>query len=226
MVLITGANGGLGAAVTNAFLDAGAVVFGAARRISESEFGNRPSFHAISTEIASPGDAEILSAKVADAGGRIDALVHLVGGFSGGERVEDTSAETMGRMMEINYGVAFHLLRAVLPMMRRQGGGSVVGIGSRSAEQPSPQMAAYAASKAALVSLMRSAAAECRGAGVRVNVVSPGTMDTPANRAANPGAAPTRWVRPEQVAALVVHLTSAAASQISGAVIPVYGEEL
>jgi NAD(P)-dependent dehydrogenase (short-subunit alcohol dehydrogenase family) len=80
-----------------------------------------------------------------------------------------------------------------------------------------------AASKAALISLACTAARENVQAGITVNTILPGTMDTPANRAANPSADPSGWVRPQSVADLIVHLLSDAASQISGAVIPVYG---
>ena len=83
----------------------------------------------------------------------------------------------------------------------------------------------YAASKAALVSLIRTLAQENAAHGISANIVLPGTMDTPANRAAMPTADFTRWVQPAQVAALLVHLMSDHASQINGAVIPVFGGE-
>ena len=85
---------------------------------------------------------------------------------------------------------------------------------------------AYSASKAALVSLVRTVAIENKGTGITANVVLPGTMDTPANRAAMPDADPSKWVHPSQVASLLVHLASDQASQISGAAIPVLGGEL
>jgi NAD(P)-dependent dehydrogenase (short-subunit alcohol dehydrogenase family) len=85
---------------------------------------------------------------------------------------------------------------------------------------------AYSASKAALVSLVRTIALENKDRGISANVILPGTMDTPANRAAMPGADPTKWVQPAQVASLLVHLATDLASQISGAVIPVAGSEL
>jgi NAD(P)-dependent dehydrogenase (short-subunit alcohol dehydrogenase family) len=85
---------------------------------------------------------------------------------------------------------------------------------------------AYSASKAALVSLVRTIALENKDLGISANVILPGTMDTPANRAAMPGADPAKWVQPAQVASLLVHLATDLASQISGAVIPVAGSEL
>ena len=109
--------------------------------------------------------------------------------------------------------------------MRAQSNGRILAIGSRAAAEPSPLSGSYSASKAALVALIRSIAAENRDRDISANIVLPGTMDTPANRAAIPGADPARWVRPEQVAELLVHLASDAASGVNGAAIPIYGRE-
>jgi NAD(P)-dependent dehydrogenase (short-subunit alcohol dehydrogenase family) len=109
--------------------------------------------------------------------------------------------------------------------MQRQGRGRIAAIGSLAAVEPAPRAGVYAASKAALVSLVRTVARENRDAGIAANIVLPGTMDTPANRAAMPDADPSKWVRPEQIASLLVHLVLGDASQLSGAVIPVAGAE-
>ncbi len=129
-------------------------------------------------------------------------------------------------MLDMNFRAAFYTVRAVLPGMRAQGGGRIVAIGSRAAVEPSPALSAYAASKAALVSLIRTVAAENKDAGITANVVLPGTMDTPANRAGMPAADPSKWVQPAHVASLLLYLASDQAAQISGAVIPIYGSDL
>ncbi|MGH9594164.1 MAG: SDR family NAD(P)-dependent oxidoreductase, partial [Bryobacteraceae bacterium] len=152
--------------------------------------------------------------------------IHLVGGFAGGQFVDATADDTIDRMLDMNFRAAFHTLRAVLPGMRAQGGGRIVAIGSRAAIDPSPGLSAYAASKAALVSLIRNVAAEYKDAGITANVVLPGTMDTPANRAAMPAADPSKWVKPAHVASLLLYLASDQAAPISGAVIPIYGADL
>jgi NAD(P)-dependent dehydrogenase (short-subunit alcohol dehydrogenase family) len=109
--------------------------------------------------------------------------------------------------------------------MRAQGFGRIVAIGTKVAVEPAPMAGVYGASKAALVSLIRTIARENADQHVSANVVLPGTMDTPANRAADPNADYSKWVNPCQVAKLVVHLVSDQASQVSGAVIPIYGSE-
>jgi NAD(P)-dependent dehydrogenase (short-subunit alcohol dehydrogenase family) len=129
-------------------------------------------------------------------------------------------------MLDLNLRSAFHILRAVIPVMRASGSGRIVAIGSRAAVEPQPSIAAYSASKAALVSLMRTVALENKDHGVTANVILPGTMDTPANRASEPAADFTRWIDPQQVANLALWLVSDAASQVTGALIPVYGKDL
>ena len=158
--------------------------------------------------------------------GRIDILVHLVGGFAGGQPVHETDDATLDRMLDMNLKSAFHVVRAVLPHMRNRGGGRILAIGSRAAVEPSPGAGAYAASKAALVSLIRTVAAENKDRCISANVILPGTMDTPANRKSDPQADYSKWVQPNQVANLLITLAADSASQVSGAIVPIYGAEL
>jgi len=153
--------------------------------------------------------------------GRIDALVHVTGGFAGGSPIHETEDATWDAMLGINVRAAFHVLRAVIPHMRAQRAGRIVAIGSRAAIATAPGIAAYAASKAALVSLIQTAALENRDAGVTANVLLPGTLDTEANRRGDPQADRSQWIAPERLAELVVLLTSDAAGLVNGAAIAV-----
>jgi NAD(P)-dependent dehydrogenase (short-subunit alcohol dehydrogenase family) len=128
--------------------------------------------------------------------------------------------------LEMNLNSAFHILRAVIPHMRKAGSGCIIAIGSRAAEDPGPTVGAYSASKAALVSLMRTVALENKDAGIAANVILPGTMDTPANRKAMPGADTSQWVQPASVASLIVWLAGDGGKDVTGAAIPVYGRGL
>jgi NAD(P)-dependent dehydrogenase (short-subunit alcohol dehydrogenase family) len=109
--------------------------------------------------------------------------------------------------------------------MRQAARGRIIAIGSRSAAEPAANLSAYSASKAALLSLVQTAALENKDLEITANVILPATMNTAANRAAIPGADPAKWVQPEKVAALVAFLASPAGAQINGAAIPVYGQE-
>jgi NAD(P)-dependent dehydrogenase (short-subunit alcohol dehydrogenase family) len=222
IVLITGAKGGLGTSVTKAFLDSGNAVIGVSRSIAASDFPHGR-FTALPAELSTIGAARELAQNAVERFGRIDVLVHLVGGWAGGMRVEETGDAALESMLNANLRSAFYIISAVIPHMRRQGSGRILAIGSRSAVEPAAMSAAYNASKAALVSLIRTVAIENQDQGISANIVLPGTMDTPANRNADPAADYSKWVQPEQVAALLVHLASGNASQISGAVIPIYG---
>jgi NAD(P)-dependent dehydrogenase (short-subunit alcohol dehydrogenase family) len=222
IALVTGANGGLGTHVTKALLDAGASVVGLAPRIQQSDFSHA-NFTALAAEISNLADAKIAADTVIARFGRIDILAHLVGGFAGGSSVAETDDATFQRMFDMNLASTFHMLRAVIPHMRKAGAGRIIAIGSRAAEDPGPGVGAYSASKAAVVSLIRTVAAENKDAGITANVILPGTMDTPANRKDMPGADLSKWVQPASVASLIVWLAGDAGKDVTGAVIPVYG---
>jgi NAD(P)-dependent dehydrogenase (short-subunit alcohol dehydrogenase family) len=225
VVLVTGAKGGLGTSVTQTFLDAGATVVGVSRSIQDSDFPHS-AFAAMRAELSSGEAARDLVDRVIAKYRRIDVLAHLVGGFAGGKSIADTDDATLEQMLDMNVRSAFHIIRAVVPHMRNQGSGRILAIGSRAAVDPAARIGAYSASKAALVSLIRTVAIENKDTGISANVVLPGTMDTPANRAGDPQADFSKWVQPAQVAALLLHLASDAASQVSGAAIPVYGQDV
>ena len=225
VVLVTGANGGLGTYVTQAFLDAGAAVVGTSRKIQESEFAGSH-FTAISADVSNYVGAKQVVDDVLSRFKRLDVLAHTVGGFAGGSSITDTDDATFSRMMEMNLYSTFHMLRAAIPALRLSGSGRIIAIGSRAALEPGAGVGAYSASKAAMVSLIRTAAVENKDAAVTANVILPGTIDTPANRQAMPTADFSQWVQPSNIASLVVWLASDAAKDVNGAVIPVYGAGL
>lgn len=224
IALITGASGGLGSFVTQAFLNQGATVAGVSRSARDSDFAS-DRFAAFPAELSSGEAAATLVNQVVARFSRIDVLVHLVGGFAGG-RVDETDDKTLEQMFDLNFRSAFYITRAVLPQMRAQGAGRIVAIGSRFAVEANAGVGIYSASKAALIALMRAVALENKDKSITANVVLPATMDTPANRKAMPHVDPNTWVQPEQVASLIVGLASDAYTQVNGAAIPIYGSEL
>ena len=225
VALVTGADGGLGTHVTKALLDTGFTVVGSSPKIRPNSF-DHPQFTALPATLDSLDAARKAAETVISHFGRIEVLAHLVGGFAGGSSVADTDDATFQRMFDLNVNAAFHMLRAVLPHMRKAGAGRIIAIGSRAAENPGASVGAYSASKAALVSLMRTVALENKDAGITANVILPGTIDTPANRKAMPGADTVQWVQPASIASLIVWLAGDAAKDVTGAAIPVYGRGL
>lgn len=216
-VLITGANGGLGTVVAQAFLKSGAKVIGASMAWHEPV-----DFPTISADISTAEGCDVMVAE-ALRHGPLDALVHLVGGFGGGSPVAETNDKIWDGMMNLNVRTAFCAMRAVLKPMTAAKRGRIVAIGARAAVDPSPNFTAYAVSKAALVALVKNVAAEGKNLGITANVVLPSTIDTPQNRKAMPDSDFSRWVKPESIASLLVYLTSDSAADVNGAVIPIYG---
>lgn len=225
IALVTGANGGLGSHVTKALLDAGAVVVGVSRKIQPSEFDSA-SFIALPAEISTAAGAKSMVDSLVARLGRLDVVVHTVGGFAGGQSIAETDDATFQRMLDSNLNSTFYLLRAVLPTMRKTGNGRIVAIGSRAALEPGPRVGAYSASKAAMVSLIKTVALENKDVGITANVILPATIDTPANRTALPNADYSKWVQPASIAALIVWLVSDNGRDVNGDAIPVYGSDV
>ncbi len=218
-VLITGASGGLGPAVVHEFLSAGATVYGVALSWQKGNPHNSTRFHTIEADVNTDEGCDT----AVEAASPLEALIHLVGGWAGGKSVAETDDATFDRMINLNLRAAFRMIRAALPGMQAARTGRIVVIGSRAADEPVASSAAYNASKAGLAALIRTAALENKNTGVTVNLVAPSIIDTPANRAAMPGADPKRWVRPEAIAKLLLWLASDDAADINGASIPIYG---
>jgi NAD(P)-dependent dehydrogenase (short-subunit alcohol dehydrogenase family) len=157
--------------------------------------------------------------------GRVWASVHLVGAFTMAP-VADTSAADFRRMFEVNAVTCFLCCREAVRAMRAGGGGGgrIVNVAARPAVVPTGGMIAYSASKAAVASVTQSLAEEVKAEGILVNAVLPSVMDTPANRAAMPGADFSAWPKVEEVADAIAFLASPANALTTGALLPVYGK--
>ena len=223
-VLVTGASGGLGGAVTAAFLDDGWRVVAASRsgRPFGADAGDR--LEVVAADLDEPADvAATVATATNDATAPLRALVNLVGGYTMGGRVDETPVEDLERQLTLNLRPTWLVTRAALPHLVAAGGGAVVCMSSRAAVAPFRGGAGYATAKAAVLAFAQAVAVEYRADGVRCNAVLPSVIDTPANRAAQPNADFSRWVPPEQVAAVIRVLCGEESAPTSGAAIPVYG---
>jgi len=137
--------------------------------------------------------------------------------------VQDMAVEDFERMLLLNIRPTFLVTRAALPALVKAGGGGIVCVSARAAERPFAGASGYATAKAAVAAFARAVAVEYRDAGVRCNAIVPSVIDTPANRAAEPDADFTRWVRPAEIAQVVRFLCSDESAPVSGATVPVYG---
>lgn len=155
--------------------------------------------------------------------GRIDVLCNLTGGFAMGDAVHATSNSTWDFLHDMNVRTLRNTCAAVVPQMLGQGGGKIVNVGAYSAQRGLAGMGAYVAAKSEVLRLTEAMAAELRLHNINVNCVLPTILDTPQNRADMPGADPTRWVSPHDLAQVIAFLASDAARAIHGAGVPVTG---
>jgi NAD(P)-dependent dehydrogenase (short-subunit alcohol dehydrogenase family) len=153
----------------------------------------------------------------------LKALVNLVGGYAIGGPVHETPVEQFERQLTLNLRPTYLVTKAALPHLVDAGGGAIVCMSARAAVRPFRGAAGYATAKAAVIAFVQAVAVEYRAAGVRCNAVLPSVIDTPANRDREPDADTSRWVPPEQVAAVIRFLCSDDSAPTSGAAIPVYG---
>jgi NAD(P)-dependent dehydrogenase (short-subunit alcohol dehydrogenase family) len=220
--LVTGAAGNLGRAVAAAFAAEGASLI----LMDHAEEHLRSAYRA-----EGPGkrfapadlrDAQSV-ARALPAGNRVDILCNIAGGFRMGQPVHETSDETWDLMLGLNARSVLNCARAVVPGMLAAGRGKIINVGAMAALSGKANMAAYIASKSAVIRLTESMAAELRDKGINVNCILPSTIDTPQNRKDMPKADPKRWVAPEALADVVLFLASDAARAIHGASIPVVG---
>ena len=221
VVLITGAKGGLGSFVTERFLAAGATVIGTSRSIKQSDFAN-PRFTAMAVDFSDAVAVQNMVDQIISRFGKIDVLAHIMGGFASGT-IAGTDDKTWAQMLDLNLISAFHALRAVVPSMRMAKYGRIVAVGSLTAMEAHAGLGAYVVSKTAMATLVQTVALENADANITANVVLPGTMDTPANRAAMPTADFSKWLPPDDVASLILTLADENSGLISSTLVPIQG---
>lgn len=228
VVAITGAAGNLGRAVAEAFAASGAHLAlldrnPAGIEATVAECRGQASARAFPVDLIDPASVDAAFGQILTEYGRIDVLANIAGGFTMGPLIQDTADRDWDFMMDLNARTVFNTCRRTIPAMLRNGGGRIINVSARAAEQGKGSMGPYCASKAAVLTLTESLAAENKFSGINVNCILPGTIDTPQNREAMPDANFANWVPPAALADVVLFLASGAARCVTGAAIPVYG---
>jgi NAD(P)-dependent dehydrogenase (short-subunit alcohol dehydrogenase family) len=230
VAFVAGGTGGLGCAVSLAFLREGAKVAVTYRKLTELDAlkqaaganGSRLAGHDI--DVTDEAAVRQLAEKILAQHGRLDALVNTVGGYAGGVPLWNLETKVLDQMLALNLRSGYALSRAVIPAMLKQKRGTIVNIAAKAALDHPAGAAAYAASKAAALALLDSLAADLKGSGIRVNSILPSIIDTEANRKAMPNTDFAIWPKPEDIARVILFLCSDDAKVIHGAAIPVYGD--
>jgi NAD(P)-dependent dehydrogenase (short-subunit alcohol dehydrogenase family) len=230
LVVVTGGTGGLGRAVSLAFLEEGARVAVTYRDSAEFEAlktaagSNASSLLGEAVDVTDEAAVRRFVDGILGRGGQVEALVNAVGGYAGGIKLWELDPNLFEKMMTLNVRSGYILARVIVPAMLKQKRGSIVNVSSRAALDHAAGASAYAASKAAALAMMDSLAEDVRGTGVRVNTILPSIIDTEPNRKAMPKADFAKWPKPEEIARVILFLCSDDARVIHGAAIPVYGQ--
>jgi NAD(P)-dependent dehydrogenase (short-subunit alcohol dehydrogenase family) len=230
VVLVTGGAGNLGRAVTRAFLEQGARVavpfYKTDQPTALDTLGKRfpDALNTFALDLTTERGSEQAVRQTVEWGGRLSAVVHLVGGYNGGFSIAETPLEVWNRMVELNMTSAYLIARFALPHFLEAERGTFVFVSSRAAFEGRASQSAYATTKAGLITFAKVIAEEYGDSGIRSNVIVPDTIDTEANRNAMPNADHSRFIDPDAIARVIVFLTSAGAGAINGAAVPIYGQ--
>jgi NAD(P)-dependent dehydrogenase (short-subunit alcohol dehydrogenase family) len=230
VILVSGGTGGLGQAVSLAFLEEGAKVvvtyraaegFAALQNVAGA---NSASLKGQQVDVTDEAAVVQLVDRIVAEHGRLDAMVNTIGGYAGGVKLWDLDTKVFDQMLALNLRAGYALSRAAIVPMLKQKAGAIVNVAAKAAFDHAAGASAYAASKAAALAMIDSLAADAKGTGVRVNTILPSIIDTAANRKAMPNADFSIWPKPEDIARVILFLCSDAAKVIHGAAIPVYGD--
>jgi NAD(P)-dependent dehydrogenase (short-subunit alcohol dehydrogenase family) len=226
IVLVTGGTGALGRAITTAFIASDALVVSSYvvdREIEQLKRENKSVVELIKADVTKEQEVEKLVSNIISKHGRIHALVNVVGGYLGGKSVSELDEKEWDLMMTMNLKSAFLISKHVMPQMVSLKYGKIMHVSSRTGLKSSGYDSAYAASKSGLIRLVESLSEEVKESNINVNCIMPSTIDTEANRRAMPTADPSKWVKPQDLANVVLFLCSDEANVITGAAIPTYG---
>jgi NAD(P)-dependent dehydrogenase (short-subunit alcohol dehydrogenase family) len=230
VVMLTGATGNLGIVLAHSYQESQAklaLVDRGEDRLRQTfpDLAHSPDYLLVNcADLMNEGEVEAAVAESVQHFGRIDVLVNTVGGFRAGLPLHETEIKTWDFLINLNARSVFIACQKVIPQMLKQGSGKIINIAARPGLQGRAGMAAYSASKSAVLRLTESMAAELKEYNINVNCVIPGTIDTPQNRETMPDGDYSTWVNPESLADITLFLTSDLARDVHGAALPVYGK--
>lgn len=229
VVLVAGGTGGLGRAVSLAFLEQGAQVTvtfrheGEFQTLKDAAADRATRLSGFNVNVTDPEQTAELVKKIVAQWNRLDVLVNTVGGYAGGTPLWELAPEVFARMIDLNLRATYSLAKSAVPPMLARKTGAIVNVASKAAWDHAAGASAYTSTKAAAVALVDSLAADLIGTGVRANSILPSIIDTEANRKAMPNADFSKWPKAEDIAEVVLFLASDRARVIHGASIPVFG---
>ncbi|MBI9044328.1 MAG: SDR family NAD(P)-dependent oxidoreductase [Anaerolineaceae bacterium] len=230
IAVVTGAGGNLGQAVSKTLFDAGAKVVLTGHSLDSlhvkfPEYVENPNvlFEA-PLDMTSMKSVSRLAENVIERFGKVDIIINTVGGFYYGPPIHEMELECLDKMFELNTKTIAISAQAFAPFLIKNKSGKIINISAKPALKGTSNIAAYAASKSAVLNLTESMADELKGFNIQVNCLLPSIIDTPQNRKNMPKANFNNWVKPEEIANVIAFLVSDLSNAITGAGIPVYGK--
>ena len=226
IVLVTGGTGSLGKSIVKAFLESNATVISSYlndRETGQTQTDNKSAIQLVKANVINEEEVEKLVLGILDKYGHIDILVNVVGAYLGGKTVVELEEKEWDLMMNVNLKSAFFISKHVTRQMISSKYGKIIHISSKIGLHSEGYDSAYAASKSGLIRLVESLAKETKDLNINVNCIMPSIIDTEANRKAIPNADFNKWVKPEELANVVLFLSSEEAKTITGAAIPTFG---
>ena len=226
IVLITGGTGALGSSIAKAFVESNATVISSYisdREKRQTQKENKSTLQLVKVNITKEEEVINLVSNIIDQYSHIDILVNVVGAYIGGKRVYELDEEEWDLMMTLNLKSAFLISKHVIRQMLSSKYGKIIHISSRNGLHSEGYDSAYSASKSGLIRLVESLSKETKESNINVNCIMPSTIDTQANRKAMPNADFNKWVKPENLANVILFLSSDESKTITGAAIPTFG---
>jgi NAD(P)-dependent dehydrogenase (short-subunit alcohol dehydrogenase family) len=229
VAVISGATGGLGSTVTRELSARGANLalldIDPVRLEALTKSLCLPSDRLLAQTVNLLVPAEIKSAAEAiiTKFGRVDILLHLVGGWTGGRTLLEASADDLGFMLNQHVWTTFNTIQAFVPHLIKNGWGRIVMISSPYASRPNTKGGPYAAGKAGQEALLLTLSQELKDTGVTANLLLAKTIDAKREKVTKPAPENSNWTTPEELTAGILYLLSEEAGAVNGAKIPLFG---
>ncbi len=225
-IIITGANGNLGSAVTKEFLDKGyKVIATVVTEAMKNDFAANENLEVQVVNLTNEEETNSFVQAIIDKYKKIDAALLLVGGFAAGD-IAATKSEDIKKQLSLNFDTAYHVTRPLYQHMLQNNDGRIVFIGARPALNAAQGkgLIAYGLSKSSLFKLAEFLNEEAKGKNVTATVVVPSTLDTPLSRKSMPDVNPDIWVKPSALAEILEFVVSDKGSVLRESVLKVYNK--
>jgi NAD(P)-dependent dehydrogenase (short-subunit alcohol dehydrogenase family) len=229
VAVVTGATGGLGATATRALADLGANLVlldidpGRLDTLTKSLPAPESGLFAQVVNLLDPSETRSVAQAALTRFGRIDILLHAVGGWTGGKSLLEAPADDLAFMLNQHVWTSFNVIQAFVPHLVKNGWGRVVMVTSPYAARPNAKGGPFAVGKAGQETLMLALSQELKGSGVTANLLQARTIDMKREKLSNPSPDNSSWTTPEEVTAAILYLLSDEAGTINGAKIPLFG---